>query len=252
MPALPRALSPYILLFLAVLQFFASGFARLTGHGQSIEDISARGPETPIGYAFAIWFVIFALAVAYGAWHAFKGKDDALCQRLSVPAGLLFFLSSLWMVTAQVLGDGWHLVFIIVVMWALAAKSLLMLVDDKVTKSPIRQYVLEPLFGLYAGWLSAAIFLNITGTAAKFFGTMGMTPNEYALLSLIPAGALSVAIINRTKGNLWFTLTGLWAVHGIAATSLRSDNLMILSVCCVLAAVILGAFWLQQKAILSN
>jgi hypothetical protein len=249
MPALPRSVSPLVLLFLAALQFLAAGFARLTGHGQSIEDISARGPETPAGYAFAIWFVIFGLSVAYGAWHAFKGKDDALCQRLSTPAALLFFLSSLWMVSAQVLGDGWHLVFIILVMWVLAVKNLLTLTDDAQAASPIRHKILEPLFGLYAGWLSAAIFLNITGTASKYFGTMGMSPNEYALFSLIPAGALSVAIINRTKGHLWFTLTGLWAVHAIATTNLRTDNLLIVSVCCFLAAAILGTFWVQQKTI---
>jgi hypothetical protein len=233
---------------LSLLQFVAAGYARLTGHGRNIEDIAERGdirpPETPSGYAFSIWFVIFALSVAYGLYYASKGQQNGWAQRLSWPAAILFAFSSAWMFSAQIIGDGWHLVFLIVIMWAASVRGLMTLRLSADDSSPrFCRFVLQPLFGLFTGWLTAAMFLNITTTFSKSVGTLGLTPNSYALLTLIPAGIVALALIRRLRAEPWMFAAILWAITAIIVANLIPEsNKPIVAVCGGLAAVLTAVF----------
>ncbi|MCM0019534.1 MAG: hypothetical protein NBV67_06040, partial [Tagaea sp.] len=66
-----------LVLGLAIAQFLAPYFHRVTGWGIDIgETARASGlpsPETPSGYAFSIWFPIFVL----GLVHAWRMRDDS-------------------------------------------------------------------------------------------------------------------------------------------------------------------------------
>lgn len=243
-----RVFPPLTLAMLSIAQFFAAGYARLTGHGQNIEDLAGRGgirpPEIPAGYAFAIWFVIFTLSVAYGLFYASKGgQQHELSRKLSLPAAILFLCSTAWMLAAQTIGDGWHLVFLIVIMWACSTRSFLMVCHDSSTDK-IRRYILKPLFGLYTGWLSAALFLNITGTFAKEVGMLGMSANAYAMLTLIPAGILATSLVWRSKGEAFMFAAFMWAIVAVVLANLQTSppNEPILAVCGVLGAVLIAVF----------
>lgn len=218
-----RAAPAWLVGSLAVMQFIASGFSRITGLGRPVESISMRGglqpPEVPAGYAFGIWFVIFSLGLAYAIWYATKGRDDSLGRAVSVPACVIFALSCLWMLAAQLLGDGWYLVFLILMMWAASMMAFLPL-RAACALSTVGRGVIHPMLGLYAGWLSLAIFLNITATTANTFGTFGLTPSAYAFLSLLPAAALAGIALMRTKGDLWYAAAVFWGLHGIVVANL--------------------------------
>lgn len=243
-----------VLALLALLQFPASAFHVMTGLGQRIDQMAERAgdlrpPETPAGYAFSIWFVIFLLAAAYGLYAATKGRGDALVRKTALPAAAVFLCSSLWMLTAQLWGNGWHLVFLIVVMWVFSFKGLLALLADAWTLSPARKTILQPMFGLYTGWLTAAMLLNITGTVAHEFGTFGIAPNAYALLSLIPAALLGLGVVWRTKGEPWSFAAMLWAfaavlVHNAFDTPPNEPLVMV----SLGLGMILAAFFARQHA----
>ncbi len=240
-----RPFPPLTLLMLSLLQFVAAGYTRLTGHGENIEGLATRGgirpPEIPAGYAFSIWMVIFALSVGFGLYYAGKGKTNPLMQRLSWPTAVLFALSSAWMFAAQMIGDGWHLVFLIVIMWMAAVRGALTLrFDAAETGSRLRTWGLQPLFGLFAGWLTAAMFLNITGTYAKTVGTFGMTPNGYALLTLIPAGITAAVLVYKLKAEPWLLAAMLWALTAVGIANL--ENPPLLGVSAALGAVLLLVF----------
>ena len=254
-PTRTTVFPPLTLAMLAIAQFVAAGYARMTGHGQNIEGIAFRDgirpPEVPAGYAFSIWMVIFALSVAYGLYYATKGKEHALSRQLSLPAAILFLCSSAWMIAAQTIGDGWHLVTLIVIMWAISTRCLLTVCYTSV-HDKVRRYVLQPLFGLFTGWLTAAMFLNITGTFGKEVGTLGLTPNFYAMLTLIPAGLLALALIKRTKAEPFLFGAFVWALVGIMAANVAVSpmNMPIVAVCGALIAVLIIFFahTKQQKA----
>lgn len=249
-----KTVPPMIVAALAALQFPASAFHVMTGIGQRIDRMAervgdVRPPETPAGYAFSIWFVIFALAVAYGVYAATKGRNDPLAQKLSLPASIVFLCSSLWMLTAQAWGNGWHLVFLIVVMWVFSLKGLLLLQHDTWSLSSLRKSVMQPMFGLYTGWLTAAMLLNITGTIAHEFGTFGIAPNAYALLTLVPAALLGLGVLWRTRGEIWSFAAMLWAfVAVLAHNALETPPNESLVMVCLGLGLVLIAFFGRQRA----
>ena len=224
-----------VLLTLAALQFPVSGFARITGIGTPIEDIATRGsnlpPETPMGYAFGIWFVIFSLSVIY-SWRL---PSPLSFTKQTLQIGGIFLASSLWMLTAQIFGDGWHLVFLIIAMWFFSMQSFL------ATKNQNTDMITKAMLGLYAGWLSVAIFLNITSTTAGSFGTFGFSDTAYALFSLLPAAALALATLFRSKGDLWYAGAVLWALHAVFVANIwRVENVTIATISGVLFVLILA------------
>jgi hypothetical protein len=161
-------LLPVIVFAAAIAQIFASQFSRITGLGVPIEDLPQPyiSPEEPEGYAFVIWAVIFALALAYSAKQAFPRSSHEMLFRTIRPASaLLFGLSSAWMISAQLWGNGFNLVVIIVTM-LVASISLLKTVSETPGTTAFHQRVIDPLFGLFAGWLTLAVFLN-AGSAVR-------------------------------------------------------------------------------------
>jgi len=226
-----------VLLTLAALQFPVSGFARMTGIGTPIDDIASRGsslpPETPMGYAFGIWFVIFSLSVIY-AWRL---PSPLPVTRQSLQLAGIFAASSLWMLSAQIFGDGWHLVFLILAMWFFSMQAFL---------SPENQsgdIVTRAMLGLYAGWLSVAIFLNITSTTAGSFGTFGLSDTIYALFTLFPAAALALAVLFKSKGDLWYAGAVLWALHAVFVANvwrIENASIAILSAVLFIATFVLA------------
>lgn len=243
----PVVFPPLTLAVLAIAQFIASGYARITGHGQDISETANRGglrpPEVPSGYAFSIWFVIFTLSVVYGIYYASKGQNHDLCRKVSLPAAVLFLCSSAWMVAAQTIGDGWHLVTIIVIMWAASTRALLIVRHDT-TSDTVKSRVLQPLFGLFTGWLTAAMFLNITGTFAKEVGMLGLSLNAYAMLTLIPAAVLALAVVKRTRAEPFAFGAFIWALVGIivANATIAPQNTAIIGVTAGLGAVLILYF----------
>lgn len=248
-----RPFPPLTLAMLSLLQFMAAGYTRLTGHGEEIANTALRGgvrpPEIPAGYAFSIWGVIFVLSAVFGAYYATRGQNDPLMQKLSWPAAVLFIFSSAWMVAAQAIGDGWHLVFLIVMMWAAAVHGLMVVRFDASPVTRWRTWVMQPMFGLFTGWLTAAMLLNITGTFAKTVGTFGLAPNHYALITLVGAGVLSVALIHRLKGEPWLFAAAIWAVVGVGvANNGNPPNMPIIWACAALGSVLVAFFiWTRLK-----
>ncbi len=232
----------YLNLLLAASQFAASGFSRLTGIGRPVEDIAMRGgampPETPMGYAFSIWLVIFAFAVAY-AYKQLKEKREA------DPAVTGIFMCSIaWMMTAQIFGDGWHLVAIILAMWVFAVTAFK---KELASPAPDKKTAL-PMLGLYSGWLSVAVVLNITSTTAGIYGTFDLTPTAYALFTLLPASMIAVWLIRASRGNLWYAGAVLWALHAvIVANVLRIPNTTIALVAAGLMILVSAVTYISAR-----
>jgi hypothetical protein len=202
----------------AIAQFFAPYFHRVTGWGTDIGDTArASGlpsPETPTGYAFSIWFPIFALGLAH-AWRLRKTPGE------TAPfAAAMFAAGTAWMLWTQLFGSTFVQLPLIYAMYAAT-----MLGFAKVESS---DRIARTLFGLQGGWLSAAIFLNTTsylregGWGAPF----GLEPATYALFTLIPATLLALATILARRANAWFVLAFVWALAAIVIANLAGETLV--------------------------
>jgi len=183
----------------------------------------ASPAEVPAGYAFAIWGVIFALALVYAVQQVRPSAAAApLYRAIGGRTALLFALSTLWMLVAQFQGPTVALAGIIVVMWALAVKAMFAAqaagadAGGSGSVGGGGHAVAAALLGLYAGWLTLAVALNLSAVVRET-GAIGPADAPYVIGVLLAAGAVAAAIVWRARGPVWYTLAVIWGLVAVTA-----------------------------------
>lgn len=208
-------------LLLAALLPPASVMASLIGVGHPLWAIpGVRTLVVPAPYAFSIWGPIFLLALAWGFWQARPAqRADPAVARLRGPAAGAFAMMLAWMVAAQLTPNGWHL---LAIMLALLAASLLAF--GRAAAPPANtagwRWIARPLFGLLAGWVSAAAVVNLSGAAqAEGFGWFGIAPSLVAMGLVLLAAWIAVAVLRRSRGELWYAGAVIWALVAVIVSN---------------------------------
>ncbi|MBL6076878.1 hypothetical protein JMJ56_02600 [Belnapia sp. T18] len=217
---MPRILALLNLLLPALLPF-AGGLARLIGTGHPLWAMqSIRTPVVPAPYAFSIWGPIFALALAWGFWQMLPAqRADPRLARLRGPAAGAFALMLLWMVVAQLTPNGWHLLAIILALLAAALMAFFRSIALPAEGAGWR-WIARPLFGLLAGWVSAASIVNLSGAAATEGVTWGGTDPALVAMGLVLLAAwIGSAVLRRSRGDLWYAGALLWALFAVAVAN---------------------------------
>lgn len=246
------------LLVLAVLQLIVPYLGTLTGWGQAIgadaELRSARTPELPMSWAFAIWGPIFLLCFAYALLQSLPTRaPDAAYRRLAWPMAAAFTLSLVWMVMAQFIGDGVHLVIAIWLLWAAVVVAWRRRQGTAPSRAEHR-WVVSPMLGLFAGWLSVAVWLNTTSVIELAHpDKFGLPDTLYALCTLLPAAGLAVALIRWSRGDPWYAAAVLWALFAVLVANLvREPNAVVAIIAAALIGVVVYAVlsvrgWVRRR-----
>lgn len=206
---------------LAFAQFVVPFGPRLLGWGQDIgrraSENGLPSPETPAGYAFSIWFPIFVLGIVY-AIRLWRAPADTRLAPLAPFAAAMFAAGTAWMLWTQLVGSS---VVQLATIYAMYAATMLGAARVASGDRPS-----AALFGLQGGWLTAAICLNTTSYVREFAGAtpFGLTPETYALFTLVPATLLALATILARRANAWFAGAFAWALIGVAAANLAGEN----------------------------
>lgn len=245
-------------LLLAVLQPLAAALAPVFGIGQPIAAVAAASqtPVVPAGYAFLIWTPIFALALAYAAWQALPARrEDPLLRRLGWWIAAAFAGNVAWMLAAQLSGrNGWHL--FVLILFALVPALVAFLRERRRRAAepagPLRHWVLRPLLGLQAGWVTAAAFANLSGAAqAEGVVWFGLGETAAGVLLVLIAGLVAAAILWLSHGSPWFAGAAAWAFAAILLANMgeRTWNLFVAAaaaVALVLLGGVLRAAWRRE------
>ncbi|MBW8268724.1 hypothetical protein [Caldovatus aquaticus] len=251
-------LRPWATLLLAMLQPLAAALARVFGIGTPIAAMAAASgtPAIPAGYAFLIWTPIFALALAYALWQALPARrEDPLLRRLGWWIAAAFAGNVAWMLAAQLSGrNGWHL--FVLILFALVPALVAFLQERRrraeAPTGPGRRWVLQPLLGLQAGWLTAAAFANLSGASrAEGVAWFGLGETAAAVLLLLAAGLAAAAILWLSRGSPWFAGAAAWAFAAILLANMgeRGWNLFVAAaaaVALVLLGGVLRAAWRRE------
>jgi hypothetical protein len=237
---------PRLVLALAIAQFVAPFFPRLTGLGGEIgartTEAGLPAPETPAGYAFGIWFPIFVLGLVYAVRY-WRDPANESYRRVAPYAAAMFAFGTVWMLWTQIMGSGFMqlpLIFGMFVSTLLGWRH----VDAHGDKT------LPVLFGLQAGWLSAAVCLNTTSWLRNFVGAtpFGLSPEIYALATLLPAAAIALVVIFGGRANIWYVVAMVWALVGIAVANINGENFVLIAAL-VLIAPLVAAFSARTKRV---
>jgi hypothetical protein len=248
----PMLRSLLVLLF-AIGHFVAPQAARFAGFGLPLDKAVNTGvppPEQPTGFTFAIWGVIFALALLFAIRQAMPTwRDSALYQSIGWSAVVAFAANCAWMLVAQFQGNGPALVGTIWVIWVFAARAFFRTLSMRPVLESFDRYLTLPLFGILTAWLSAAAVLN-TASYLRLIKVVppALTPTLYAALVLVVIAVLSLAVLRRAGGYLPAAVTTLWALGGVAYANYfdKFDRNMVMLACGLMLIVVAALAWQKR------
>jgi hypothetical protein len=248
-----------LVVLLALTQIIAPQASKIAGFGTPIASVggsSSPGPEQPSGYTFAIWGLIFALALLFAVRQLLASRRDAaLYQTVGTAAVVLFGASTAWMLVAQFHGNGLVLVGLIWLMLLAAARGFFRTHAMRAGLDAFDRYVTLPMFALYMGWLAAAAWLN-TGSVLKLYSGVasGLTPALYAAALLVLIAILSLLLLRRAQGYLPLGLTTIWALAGVAHANISlRPNTQVATLAISLALLVVGyLLWQRRPAVKSE
>ncbi|MDD7966185.1 hypothetical protein [Actinomycetospora lemnae] len=208
-----------VLVVLAVGQLVSSGLANLFGGAFTTSDRPGEPAIVPAGWAFSIWGLIMLLSLGWAVWadRAAPSDDpaDDTVDRLVTPLLLVFAGFSAWIASAEV-EPVWATVVVFVVMLAgllVACRVALARHDVVRTWSRTGRWLLWTLLGLYTGWSSVAIWLNLTtalvASGAPVTGAIGVAGQLGVLAAAVATAATLVQRARRVPG---LALSGAAAV----------------------------------------
>ncbi|KQX75101.1 hypothetical protein [Aeromicrobium sp. Root472D3] len=209
----------------------------VTINGPGSSPGSGSGPDlliTPVGWAFSIWGVIYTLAIVQ-AVSVLVTRTDTVSRRLQVDLVVLYVGGAVWIALAGLDSSA-----------ATAAALLVMVVAGvdavlTVSRDAIAPHWLAVLtrasVGLYAGWVTAAFFLNVS-TALVDADVVEADVVGWQLVVVAVAVVTLLAVLAATRGNVAYAVAGTWAMVGIAVTG-RSDGTDEVVIGAVVAAVLI-------------
>lgn len=192
---------------------------------------------TPAGWAFSIWGVIYALALIQ-AVAVLVRQIDAVPPRLQVDQLMLYLGGALWILMAALDSSV-----------ATAAALLLMFVaavDGVLTaaRRPLTHRWFAVLtrasVGLYAGWVTAAFFLNVS-TALVATDVVEVGDLSWQLVVLVIAALTLLVLTVAARGVVAYAIAGCWALLGIAVTGVTQATAAVTALAAGSAVLLVAA-----------
>lgn len=177
-------------------------------------------PIVPADYAFAIWGPIFLGSLAYAIVGVLpRYLQHPLFRRIGWLTAATFAASTLWMVFAR-FGPLWVTLPLIVVGLATALPAFLQAARWPARERPLVSGLVVVPLALYAGWLSLAVFANVSETLQAYdvaWFTRELTLWTLVLLTL--ATLVAVMGILGSGGSIAFAAAVLWGLVAIVVAN---------------------------------
>lgn len=249
-----KAFYPIANLVAVLLTFGLNSLANaLPLNGQTTGEISDRFPVffVPASYVFTIWFVIYALLIAFAIYQIRPSQwDNPRLQKI----GPYFLLSCVANVAWLFL---WHyeifpLTLVAMVGLLLSLITIYLRLGIGRTRVPAGERWLVHLpFSVYVGWVTVATIANVTWLLYFVnWSGWGIPPEIWAVIMLVVGGIVATAMSLR-HADVGYLLVIIWAFIGIAVkqagTPVVATSAWVLS---ALVAVILVVGFLRREQLL--
>jgi translocator protein len=245
-----------------VLVIVVNGLADfLPINGQTTGEISNQYPNefVPASITFSIWAVIYSMLFLF---CLFQGSTLFETARRSISKrerfveriGYLFVYSCVfnccWILA-------WHyqqLLLSVIIMLGLLLTLTLIFVRlhaaGAQSDAKARWFVYMP-FSVYLGWISVATIANITAwLVGQGWNGFGLDGSTWAIIMIIAAGLLAVLMLAK-KDNVFYSLTIVWALAGIAirqnALADRLNSVTLAALCTAGIILLLSLLQILRK-----
>lgn len=179
-----------------------------------------RNPLVPIDWAFAIWGLIFASVGAFGVWQFLpENLGDPLLRQIGWLAVALFAGNFAWEAWVPKRGLDWVSVAVIWVELALLLAILLTIAGN--SPAGLTFWLVSAPFQLFAGWVTAAVFVNTASTMQQ----SGLRVGRAVSLAMLALAGLLGAVVAAITGGWIYAGAVAWALFGLViANTLRDPN----------------------------
>lgn len=215
-----------LLLLAAAIQQILAPLVIGTPGTSPLSDVATRTPMQPATWAFAIWGPIYLGALILAVWQAFgAGRHEPTMARVRLPLTGLYIGSTVWLAAAASPAK-WLTPPILFAMLVLALVAMLRLARPTAPLSRATKLIAGWPTALYAGWVSAAAFVNSAIVGPEYgLGTAGLGTEGLAVALTAAAAALAIAVTIASRGALAYVLAVVWALTGIIFANGRGGSL---------------------------
>ena len=205
------------------LQLVTIAFTQITGWGLDVTERSAEADHllVPAGFTFAIWGVIYLLALVFTVWQALPiNHGNPVAQSVGWYAVIAYAANGIWQIWVPLNGLDWTS---LALLWlGLLASLRLLAVLRKQERFGLAGQVFVSLpFGLLAGWLTAAGFVGIG--SSQIFQPLSLLwfdfdPNNEAIAVALGAAAIAfAAVMTSWLGSFAQASATAWGYYGVHA-----------------------------------
>ena len=197
-----------------------------------------RALITPSGYAFSIWGLITLLTVVTGVAILRHGLGSAWETRVLVEHSVVYTGFSAWLVVAA---QDWLLlsvaVFAVMVAALVDVVRLVVRHDGDLTCPRWLRRLATMTFGLYLGWSSVAVFVNVAAAAIRAGAPADAVGWQAAVL--VAATVTAVVLTVVLSGSPGYVAAVTWALvaAAIGAAHRGSTVLSVASAVAILVVV---------------
>ena len=193
-----------------------------------------NSPVQPVGWAFAIWGIIYLLLIVHAGIGVIRHRHDEAWERGRLPLFVSLAIGTGWLSVAA-LSPVWA-TLLIIIMLSCALLSLYRM------RSASPTWIAIWPVALYAGWLSAATFVSL-GLLLAGYGVLSATMT--AIVALVAATVF--ALYHQLKLAQWpYAAAVAWGFIGIAISNLGEQNLIAL-LAAVAALTLLALAFVQWR-----
>lgn len=198
-------------------------------NGKTTAEISDSYPNlfTPVGYAFSIWGLIYALLLIFAVYQALPSQRE---KTFLHKIGFFFVLSCIANISWIFLWHYEQIILSLVPMFALLITLIAIYLRLNIGRSdaPSKEklYVHLP-FSVYLGWITVAPIANVAAalTAINWDG-WGISDVAWTILVIIIAMMITLSVIIKRK-DIAFSLVIVWALIGIIVKQIENQSIFI-------------------------
>lgn len=191
--------------------------------GRSVGEVSDgnRSLITPAGYAFSIWGVIFAGALAWAVYQALPGQRvRAVHRRTGWPLAAAFAGNAVWEVAFPLVGDTAPVVPAVLLSVIVATTALAWARLQDLAPEGWARLLPAAVTGLLLGWVTVAAVVQVA-TAGVALGAPaeGAAARLWAAVALVAVGAVATGLVLAARVAAGpFTLAVVWGLVAVAVS----------------------------------
>jgi hypothetical protein len=208
-------LSRWLLLLTAIIQLISPTLIPFQG---SRDD----PPIVPPGPFFSIWGLVTTGCLAVAAWGLPAGRASALPYRdVQLPLSVTQILFVCWLAAAT--SPGYYVFTLPIFLGMLAGLSISLraVLEAKGSADAVTLGILGIVLGIYAGWSTAAIWLNLAAILPREMlqGGSGVTVQAVLIGAAVVSAATGSYLL---RGNVAYALAASWALVGVTISSVNT------------------------------